>query len=185
MNRQIIVLVIGIISLSCSDENPADDGFCDRYEEAKLLVGLSEGADLENYFNTVNDSELSIDQVSGNYYVSGLPADSIDYVIEYLNSKSYINSHGFTAVKNGSVYLNFQTQALTVACNMWDMTPEAQRDWIETIDLLKLSDRSSTRSFVLTVPIGEEKKWATTFKSFDDVRYAELNCYVDIVPLDS
>jgi hypothetical protein len=117
----------------------------------------------------------------GHYYESSLAGDSIQYIVDYLNSKDYINTNGFRAIEGGSVYIHNQTGTLTVFCNLWDMTIENQEDWIETISILKLTERSSPRSFVLTVPIGEEKEWVTTFKNIDSIKWAEWNCYAEIV----
>jgi hypothetical protein len=157
-----------------------ENSFCERYEEGRLLVGMKSGS-MERSFRLFNGFDFQIDEVSGNRYESSLPGDSIDYVIDYLNSKEYINTKGFGAVKDGSVYLNYQTKVLTIGCTLWGMTLENQRDWIETTSILKLTDTSDIRYFVLTIPVGEEIKWATTFKTFNSVRWAEPNCYAQIV----
>jgi hypothetical protein len=142
---------------------------------------IDEDASIEQSFDLINSYGLQIDAVMGHYYESSLAGDSIQYIVDYLNSKDYINTNGFRAIEGGSVCIHNQTGTLTVFCNLWDMTIENQEDWIETISILKLTERSSPRSFVLTVPIGEEKEWVTTFKNIDSIKWAEWNCYAEIV----
>lgn len=175
----IIGIVLCVFCFSCNDET--DNPFCEYYEEGTVLVGINDGLDSETLFDIVNQYNLTIDQVSADKYESGLPSDSLDYVVNYLNSKDYINNNGFSAVKGGSVYLHYQTNVLTVTCPLWNMTLENQQDWINTKSILKLTDESRSRSLILSVPIGQEIKWATTLNHTENIRYAELNCYLQII----
>ena len=181
MNKYIIGVLFCMMAFSCDDE--ADDNpFCERYEEGTLLIGMRDDVSVQQSFDLFNSYGLHIASMAVPYYESSLPGDSIQYVVQYLNSKEYINSNGFRAVEGGSVYLHYQTQALTVVCNFWNMTLENQQDWIETTSVLKLTEKPLPKSFVLTVPVGEEKKWVTTFKNAETIRWAELNCDAQIFP---
>jgi len=169
-----------MMAFSCDDE--ADDNpFCERYEEGTLLIGMRDDVSVEQSFDLFNGFSFHIESLMGAVYESSLSGDSIHYVIEFLNSKDYINRNGFGAVEGGSVYLHYQTQVLTVVCGFWDMTIENQQDWIKTKSILKLTEKRSPTTFVLTVPVGEEKEWVTTFENRDIVRWVELNCYAEIV----
>ena len=174
-----MLMVFCLIILSC-DDGTTDNSFCHRYEEGRILVGMNENVSIEQSFDLANGYDLGVESVFGHYYESGLPGDSIQYVVDYLNSKDYINSHGFRAVEGGSVYLHHQTQVLTVLCNLWDMTTERQHDWIETKSILNLTERPGTKSLVLIVPNGQEKELVTAFEDLEDVKYAGLNCIMKI-----
>lgn len=177
----VTIMVLSLLCSSCKDKT-VDEPFCDRYEPGKLLVGTKAGANLEELFYLAGYYQLQIDEVAGNMYESSLPGSQIDEVIDYLNSKDYINHNGFKAVKGGSVSVHYQTNRLVIACVLWNMTPENQRDWISTKSLLKLTDKSVYRYMVLNVPEGQEKRLARTLSKFENISSAELNCYLEIVP---
>ncbi len=124
---------------------------------------------IERSFYLVNNYSLGIEMAVGLNYESGLPGDSIPYIVEYLNAKDYINSHGFAAVEGTSVYIHPQTRVLTLFVNLWDMTIERQQDWLETISVLRLTETQSPKIFVLIVPNGQEKELVTAFESLDEV----------------
>jgi hypothetical protein len=178
MYKYIAGIALCLITFSCDDE--PDDPFCDHYEKGKILIGIEDNVNIEQSFDLVNGYGFHVDAVFGHYYESSLHSDSITYIVDYLNSKNYINTNGFKAVEGASVYLHSQTGVLTVFCNLWDMTIENQEDWIETMSILKFTEQLGARAFVLTVPTGEEKEWVTTFKNLDNIRSADLNCYFNI-----
>jgi len=178
MNKHSVSIVLCLIAFSCDEGS--DDSLCRHYEEGTVLIGTNEDVSIEESFDLVNEYKLGIEAVFGHYYESSLPADSIQYVVEYLNSKDYINSRGFRAVEGGNVYLHHQTQALTVFCNLWDMTTERRQDWIETKSILKLTENPGTKSLLLIVPNGQEKEFVTAFEDLDQVKHASLNCIAKI-----
>jgi hypothetical protein len=177
-NRYLIGIALCSLFSTCKDE--VNEEGRERYETGKVVIGIKEGVDIEESFDLVNQYGFIIDEASGNHYTSSLPSDSLDYVINYLNSKEYINHSGFKAVKEGSVYLQYQTKVLTVNCILWNMTIENQRDWIQTKSILKLTDKSNYRSMIFNVPGKQEKMWVLTFKHMEEIRYAELNCIMEM-----
>lgn len=175
------IAFIFIIFFSCEKELVKEPIFCDSYKKGEIAIGLKSVATIEAFFKLINNYGLVVDKLSGVSYESSLPSDSIDYVIRYLNSKKYINTRGFKAVKDGSVSLHYQTKALTINCVLFDMSTENQEDWNETKTILRMKEKpSNTRYFVLNVPINEEKNWVRVFYNNDDVSFAELNCYIPI-----
>jgi len=179
MNKCFVAIVLCLVIFSCDDETN-DDSFCKLYSEGRMFVETNEDVSIEQSFDLANEYDLGVEAVYGHYYEAGLPGDSIRYVLEYLNSKDYINSHGFKAVEGGNVYLHPQTQALTIRCNLWDMTLERQQDWIETKSILKLTEEPGTKSLLLIVPNGQEKELVTTFTNLSNVRTADVNCILRI-----
>ena len=178
MNKCIVAIVLCLVIFSCDESR--DDSFCERYDEGKIIIEMYQDASIDRSFHRINNYGLYVQMVAGHYYESGLPGDSIHYIVEHLNSKDYINSHGFSAVQGTSVYLHPQTRALTLFCNLWDMTIARQQDWLETMTILRLTEIPSPKIFVLLVPVGREKEFVKTFEGLDEVRYANLNCMVGI-----
>lgn len=183
MIRQcIIAIILHTICFGCKDETIENTEFCERFVGGDVAIGIDQDIKLEESFDLINAYDLYINHIDGICYESNLPSDSIDYVINYLNAKEYINKNGFKAVKNGSVFLHYQTGLITVCCRLWDMTQPNQQDWIKTKKILSLKEKPSVKSILLTVPVGQEKKWVMTFKGRSSISYAELNCIVEINP---
>lgn len=170
-NRYFIIgLIFWAFCISCEDESP-EYSFCESYEQGQIVLGTKDGISLEKYFDIMNSYELTISKIGGNEYESSLP---IEDVVDFLNTKDYINHNGFNAYK---------TYISTVAFLFWNMAVENQKDWAETKSTLKLTEKSSiSRYLVITVPIGQEKKWATHFKNKNSFNFAELNCIYQIEP---
>ena len=117
--------------------------------------------------------------MSGFFYTSPYPKDSLSILISYLNTKSYINTRDFSA----SAYVHFQTGIINVTTFFFDMNSTNQQDWINTKNLLKLfNTQGDTKDIVLKVPVGQEKYWLNALKQNNIVKWTELNCIGQIQP---
>jgi hypothetical protein len=177
--RFFTAILLSFTLFACQDEPNTDT--CE-FEPETVLIGTKSEVSLQESFNLINDYGLTIRQVSGAKYVSALGSDSIDYVIQQLNKKSYINTHGFSAVKGGGVYVDYRTGELCVLTHLWDMTLEDQQDWSETIVQLRLTEIPESKSFNLQVAPLTEKWWIQEFLTKESIEYAELNCYFQYGP---
>jgi hypothetical protein len=174
MKTKYIIGLICAFCISCKEDTQTlEYSSCDNgsYKQGQVIVGLNEGVNLEESFNIISSYGFTVFSVGGNEYESTLP---IENVVDYLNTKNYINYNGLSAYKT---YLS------TVAFIFWNMTDENQKDWIETKSILKLTDISTiSRYLVISVPVGQEKKWMTFFKNDNNFSYAQLNCTNQIKP---
>lgn len=153
------------------------------YVAGDVLVGMREASTLPQTFQLFNSNSLTIKSVMGPLYISSLPADSIDYVVRELNRKPYINSGAWKAVKNGNVYLHYQTRALTVIPRLLDMTVANQQDWAATVQRLQLQEQPTmVKSCHLNVPPCSEKYWVSQLQPNPLVKWAELNKIARIQP---
>jgi hypothetical protein len=177
--RFFTAILLSVTLCACEDESGYDT--CE-FEPETVLIGTKANVTLGESFDIINDYGLTIRQVSGIKYVSAIGSDSIDYIIQQLNKKSYINAHGFGAVEGGSVYIHYLTGELCVLTHLWDMTLANQQDWVETIVKLRLTEVPKTKSFNLQVDPLTERWWIKQFLSNESTEYAELNCYFEYGP---
>lgn len=160
--------------LECSDGT---------YVAGELLVGMHETTTLPQTFQLFNSNGFVIKSVMGPLYISALPADSLDYVVRELNRKPYINTGPWKAVKDGNVYLHYQTRALTVIPRLMDMTEANQQDWLATVQRLALQEQPTmVKSCHLGVSLCSEKFWAQQLPLNRLVKWAELNKIARVQP---
>ncbi|MBO0357098.1 hypothetical protein J0X19_03995 [Hymenobacter sp. BT186] len=183
-------MIVGVASCQKADVEPepepqicwqdCSDG---TYVAGDVLVGMREASTLPQTFQLFNSNSLIVKSVMGPLYISSLPADSIDYVVRELNRKPYINSGAWKAVKDGNVYLHYQTHALTVIPRLLDMTVANQQDWAATVQRLQLQEQPTmVKSCHLNVPLCSEKYWVSQLQPNPLVKWVELNKIVRIQP---
>ena len=134
---------------------------------------------MEDAFSLFNDLNLKIDEMSGFFYTSPYPADSLANLISYLNTKPYIKARGFSAAG----YTHYETGKINITPTFFDMTINNQEDWISTKKSLNLSDGDAEKYILIKVPSGTEHSWLKTLKKHDIVTWAELNCIGEFQPL--
>ncbi len=141
-----------VLSTSCKKDNIYDNTKRD-FVKGDVLVGIDSTEQLEQLFSYINSYNLSIDQVSGFFYNTIIPKDSISYIKAVLNIKPYINTQGFSA----SVWAHYQTDIVYNTTFLWDMTVVNQLDYIQTKNFLRMTDMfSKTKNILIKVPVGQE-----------------------------
>lgn len=177
MRNFFFVLFITVLATSCKKDNTQDNIDKD-FVKGDVLVGIDSTMQLEQLFTYVNSFNLTIYEVTGFFYTTTIPKDSIPYIKTVLNAKPYINTRGFSA----SVWADYQTGVVHNTTFLWDMTIPNQQDYIQTKKLLRMTDAlSSTKYILIKVPVGQEMFWKDRFKSFSWVRWADLNWLVRAV----
>ena len=157
--------------LSCSKNKI--DSTCPDYEKGSVIAGIKNTASVEDVFSLCNRYGLQIDEMAGFFYTSPYPKDSLPGLVSYLDTKSYIDTRGFS----GSAFVHYQTEIINVTTLFFDMNVSNQQDWINTKKLLKLVDTNGdTKDIVLKVPVGQEKYWLAALKQNKIVTWTELNC---------
>lgn len=166
---------------SCSRNGDSkSDNTCDRYVPGNVIAGIKSTVGAEEVFGLCNSLGLQIDQMTGFYYTSPYPKDSIPSLIAFLNTKPYITTRGFSATPS-NIFAHYQTGIVKVLISFWDMTPANQQDWIKTKNALKLENEPNDRNMLLLVPAGKEKSWADKLRLYNIVTWTELNCYVQLI----
>ena len=119
------------------------------------------------------EKKVTIDQMSGFFNYSALPNDSLDYIINILKDKIYLNKRGFNG---GSAFIHAIENRIAVTQFLFEMNIEAQQDWLTTMNVLKLNDpENGSKNLVIKVAPGTEKRWMQLFKLHRSVAWVELN----------
>lgn len=150
-----------------------------RYKPTDVLIGLKNDVPVSDVFQFINSYNHEVEVITNSYYVSDLPADSLEYVLFELNKKPYLTSAGW------KVSASVADRIIHIFPRMYHMNDLSnQSDWLNTISQLKLKPlkRSSGGiTLYMRVPINAEKEWVEKFKEQSIVEWADLNYYADIV----
>ncbi|HEX8504742.1 MAG TPA: hypothetical protein VF630_05200 [Hymenobacter sp.] len=181
--RLFVVLLGGLALAACSkkEASPEAEPRCSNYVAGDVAVGVQPAVEARQVFELANSLGLRIDYMSGFAYVSGLPADSLAYVKRVLRSKPYLNTRGFT----GDYAFVYTDRKIHVANSQFDLNAANQANWLQTLQTLQLVDEGGARcqsckSVFLKVPAGSEQRWVTELAKNPLLRWAELNCIIQI-----
>lgn len=169
---------------ACRKEtSPVDNVPSPQCIPTDLLVKTKKEVRIDQVFDLINTFNQPVEYIYNGFYTSALHPDSLQYVLNYLNQKSYTND-GKTWFVSG--YRHYQTQVITIFPHLYRMNDRAnQADWLASMKLLKLTevtDRKDVGGSIVFfhVPEKEETEWQQRFKTLDFVEWAERNCYADI-----
>jgi hypothetical protein len=138
----------------------------------EIIVGIQSGITAEELFIRVNPYHLIIDQMNGFFYTTDIPADSVDYLNNFLDTKPYILTRQFGA----QVWPHYETNILHNTTILFDMTLTNQADFLQTMENLRMADEhSTTKNILLKVPVGREVYWRDKFAGFSWVTWSDLN----------
>jgi hypothetical protein len=169
--------VLLFILVGCKDKDPEPE-----FTPTEVLVGIKTEYTIEEVFAFINQIDLPVESIWYSNYTSSLPSDSLQYVLDYLNTRSYTNRPN----SHVSGYLHFQTNVIYVFPTLYQVNDKNnQRDWLECIKKMKLVEITDTitgKSLHFHVPQGTEKKWVKRFQQMEMVNWAELN-YCCTMPL--
>ncbi|MBS0425617.1 MAG: hypothetical protein JSR71_14710 [Proteobacteria bacterium] len=172
-------LVSLIFLISCSKITSDTNNNCSDYVKGDVIVGIKNTAPIEDVFSLFNKLDLKIDEMSGFFYASPYPHDSLTSLINYLNTKPYINTRNFSA----SAYVHYQTGIINVTALFFDMTIENQQDWISSKKSFNLVDtKGDTKNILIKVASGQENYWLKALKNYNIVTWTELNCIGQFQP---
>ncbi len=150
-----------------------------EYVPTDVLVGIRGDYPINRVFDFINLFDHDVENIHGLTFRSALGSDSLQYVISSLNAKPY--------VINTSGYLSHYTQVITVFPALVTIKDTLhQQLWLENMEQYKLrqslEDSSLGCTIYFHVPEGEEECWVDSFKTYDFVRWAQLNEYVTVSP---
>jgi len=137
---------------------------------------------IDQVFDFINSFDHEVKNIHSLVYTSTLPSDSLTYVLNYLNAKTYTND-GNAWFVNG--YLRYDTKAITILPKLFGMTDRSnQKDWLASMEKLSLSENTTREGagsvIFFQVPVGKEKEWERKFENYDFVEWAELNYIIQL-----
>jgi hypothetical protein len=157
-----------------------------KYAPTDVLVQTKKTFTIDKVFDFINSYDFEVESITNSFYTSSLPSDSLQYVLNYLNGKPYLNDGSNWTVDG---YLHYETQVIYVFPRIFNARDlKNQADWLATIKFLKLkevTDHPVVGGSIIFfhVPEKEERSWAEKFKKLSFVEWAEVNSYSDAVPL--
>ena len=180
-----ILIILSISLIGCEKDEVTDlDNSDEKYVPTDVLVKVKGYYTIDKVFEFINDFDHEVENIHSQVYTSNLPSDSLQYVLDYLNAKSYTND-GNTWFVNG--YLHYQTKVITIFPRLFNMKDTTyQTDWLKSMEILKLQEDTEGETagciIYFHVPKGKEKEWEKKFEQYEFVEWAELNHIVEINP---
>ena len=133
-----------------------------------LSGGTTTIRDVFDFIDLFDHKVLSIHKLGSKGYTSSMPKDSLDYIVNGLNAKPYLN------------YVNgYWDGQLFFDVTMNNMEYKAyQADWFKIMSDYKLTEITTVYSWfiaVFEVPDGKEREWVEKFNTYEFVYGATLN----------
>ena len=168
-----LILLLGVVSCARDDDNSSED-----FVAGMVVVGLKPSADIGTSFDFINKFDHKVYKYNCPYLTSSLPADQLQYILDYINSKPYTINEEYMAATG---FINTETNEINVFVTLYEINNKNyQKDWLDTMTLLKLQEIQTKTDDIgegviyFVVPEGREKYWVNQFKSYSIVEWVEL-----------
>lgn len=180
MKKLIYLLSLLWLLASCSSGDLETD--TREFVPGEVSVGFKSGTEINDLFNFINLFDHQVDNINSLTFTSNLPSDDLQYVLDFLNEKTYTND-GVNWFVNG--YLHYQTNEITIFPRLFGMENiEYQNDWLNSMNELELNKKHNVELnggiIRFHVPVGKELEWKDQFENYNIVDWAELNYIADI-----
>jgi len=180
-----LLLVCFCVLASC--KSPGVDAEL-RFVPGEITVGIKKDYPINRIFEFINSSGIVAESVYYSSYTSTFPSDSLQFIKNILETKSYlIDGMGW----GPGVELQPLTNNILVSPKMFKMENTVnQVDWLETMRILKLvelwNQAGEAGSILrLRVPIGTENTWVERFKKLSFIEWIERNESPMYIPVTS
>lgn len=176
---KLLVFFVLVLFWGCDDDvTEPEFEFAPRDVSVKVKGNFT----IDQVFDFINSFDHEVKNIHSLVYTSTLPSDSLTYVLNYLNAKTYTND-GNAWFVNG--YLRYDTKAITIFPKLFGMTDRSnQKDWLASMEKLSLSENTTREGagsvIFFQVPVGKEKEWERKFENYDFVEWAELNYIIQL-----
>ena len=142
-----------------------------------ISVKTNKSFTINKVFDLINSLDLDVELINYGTYVSNMPSDNLQFILNNLNSKPYIND----AVWPVYGYLHYLTNQITVFPRLYNMkNKNYQADWLKSMDEYKLVENfiSDNSGYVIQFRFPEmlDNYWKVKFEEYDFVEWAELRC---------
>jgi hypothetical protein len=175
--KHIIILSFLIAMTGCQREDVVNPDL--KFTPSKIFVKTKGKYKINEVFNFINSFDHDVIHMSALTMTSDLPADSLQYILNYLNNKPYTTDRKDWHVNGRS---HAQTKAITITISrLFDINNQSyQRDLFESMKILKLKEvtrNSDIGGYVILfyVPAGKEIRSIRKFLKHDIVDWAEPN----------
>ena len=180
MKKLLLILLPLIFLVSSCQEHVQEE----KFAPGSVTVGIAANAEIDSIFNTLNGLNISIREMWGFTYLAPLPADSVNYLINLLNQKPYINTTSGWSATTSTVYYSSSANAIMITCPLFDMDTINQVDLLSILELQHMEDGHNGYKYMcLKVAEGTEKHWVEELKKYPFVTWSELDHVMNMDPL--
>lgn len=162
----IYTLVFVTLISSCHN-----DSCTTRIKEKLIRAWADTDIPLDSINRTINELGQSIKLIGAGPLdlKSEFPEDSLDFITNLIESKSYISDHIYPF----NVWFDKSFREIRLKIYIIEFS-EMTEDWNATIESLKLSYRTPgiNNKFVVEVPEGQEQVWADTLETLPIIKYS-------------
>jgi len=157
------------LALKFSETNPLQaTHWLGLFPIPKILMETRLHFSIDSVFDFINSLSLNTAGIDGSRYFLDLPLDSLQFVLDYLNTKPYIES------SNGH-YVEFLGK-INIQVSLVNMTNKNyQADWLKTINkfgFTYLDDViGALYTVVIEVPKGAEDEWIRRLNEYGFVNW--------------
>ncbi len=132
---------------------------------------------IDRVFDFINTLPYSVNYIYSGVYISSLPPEKLQYILDCLNAKPYTNDGNAWRVTG---YLHYQTNQITIFSRLFNMNNKAyQTDWLSSMKEFQLEEQMdydySGHIIVFRFPEDPQNKGIPEFDSFDFVEWAEFS----------
>lgn len=166
----VLLLFLALASACRKDSEITSPSGNSPFEPATVLAKTKPDFGMENIFRFIDSSGFFPKCIEGDVYTSGLPADSLSHVLDYLKKQPYFNAdwpvYG---------YVNTQSQKITLFPRLYGMENSTyRRQWLETMQTLRLQPVNG-HLLHLRVPGGTEQEQVAWLTALPFIEWASLN----------
>jgi hypothetical protein len=186
--KLLFILFVGFSS--CEKYNYTEQNYTEqsdsdeKFVPTDVIVKTKGYYTIDNVFNFINSFDHEVEYIKYGFYTSSLQSDSLQYILDFLNAKSYTHDGNAWYVTG---YLHYRTKIISIFPKLFNIKNKAnQYDWLQSMKILKLTEQTdnvtSGNVIYFHVPEGQEKEWVIKFKDYSFVEWAELNYIVQLNP---
>ncbi len=166
MKKTLPILIICVCLFACTKQES-------RFVPTQVTVKTNDELSIDKVFEFINSHNHRVECVKYGKYNSSLPADSLQYVLDYLNDKPYTQSRDSKVTG----YLHYDTNLITIFPKLYKIKKKKhQEDWLQAMEILQLTGVGGNTIYFNVLP-GMEEAWVDRFETYDFVEWAALNYY--------
>ena len=169
--KKMSLILIVLLSLSVLAGCDKEEG--DEYAPRDVFVATKSYFTIDNVFDLINSFDHDVVKIQYAHFVSTMSSDSLQYIIDCLNTKSYTNDKEFWWTTGFLHYLTNQIHITPCLFNMKNKSYQA--DWLNSMRDYKLEEYFPGYVIHFQVREGTEKRWERKFKKYEFVEWVELN----------
>ena len=155
--------------LSCENDKLNDDEF--NLIPGEIIIGLDGAFTSPQLFEFLNNNNLKLQGSNGLSYYSELHTDSLEFVKQKIQNLIFINTYQASEDQ--------QFQQIIIKPDFFDLhLLSHQKQWLQNISMLELSQMDHPYTILVEVEIGSEVEFISKNSHHSFVRFIEQNTLI-------